>query len=98
MFPTFIEEVPDEHEDADELGEETFHSIVMAFAPYFARATDQWTDRQLRWLGALVVAAMAESGKLGNAWDTCFLEHARQLKVNRQLAPWLASARAKRGA
>ena len=37
-------------------------------------------------------------GQTAKTLDTCFLEHSRQLKVNRRLAPWLESARAKRKA
>lgn len=95
-FPTFAAAVANDAEDAGDLGEVTFHRVVMDFAPFFARATDTWTDRQLQWLGELVVISMDEGGRLGNAWDTCFLEHSRQLSVNRRLAPWLARARSKR--
>jgi hypothetical protein len=95
-FPSFATAVANEAEEAGDLGEITFHGVVMDFAPFFARATDTWTDRQLQWLGELVVASMDEGSSLGNAWDTCFLEHSRQLKVKRRLAPWLARARAKR--
>jgi hypothetical protein len=98
IFPAFAADLPAIENDRPELGERTVHSLVMDFGPFFARDIDSWTDRQLRWLGEHIVEALAEGGSIGNAWDTCFLEHSRQLKVNRRLAPRLASARAKRKA
>jgi hypothetical protein len=98
VFPAFANDLADIEDDRPELGERTVHSVVMDFAPFFARNVDSWTDRQLRLLGEQIVEALAEGGSVGNAWDTCFLEHSRQLRVHRRLAPWLANARTKREA
>jgi len=80
--------------------QELQEALVTAFPAFVSesRHVDSCTDRQLRWLGELIVAAMTEGGSLGIAWDTCFLEQARQIKVSRRFAPWLAKARVKRKA
>lgn len=68
------------------------------FTYYFGKEIDAISEKQLAKLAELLVLGTKVTGPLENAIDTCFLEHTRQTKVNRQLAPWLAKARAKHGA
>jgi hypothetical protein len=75
-----------------------FHALMREFAYFFGKGIDSFSERQLAKLAELLVRAAKEPGPLENAIDTCFLEHTRQIKVNRQLAPWLAKARATHGA
>jgi hypothetical protein len=75
-----------------------FHALMREFTCFFGRSIDSFSEKQLAQFSELVVRAIKQPGPLENAIDTCFLEHARQIKVNKQLAPWLAKARAKHGA
>jgi hypothetical protein len=76
----------------------TFHYVMSEFASFFGKGASSFSGRQLQELAELIVRANSHGGDLENAIGTCFLEHARQLKVNRQLAPWLSKARTKHGA
>lgn len=73
-----------------------YHLVMMRFAQYFGANHRSYSAKQLRRLGDWLNACMAAGGKVENAVWTCFLEHSRQLKVNRVLAPYL-SQQAKRG-
>jgi hypothetical protein len=72
------------------------HLVMMRFAQYFGANHASYSAKQLRRLGDWLSACVAAGGTLENAVSTCFLEHSRQLKVNRVLAPYL-SREAKRG-
>jgi hypothetical protein len=72
----------------------TFHRVMLEFTSFFGGGIDSFSGRQLQRFAELLVHATDEPGHLENAIDTCFLEHTRQIKVDRQLAPWLAKARA----
>jgi hypothetical protein len=76
----------------------SFHSLMREFAYFFGKEVASFTPKQLQRVGELLVCSVEHGGALENAVSTCFLEHARQLKVNRQLAPWLSKARVSRGA
>lgn len=73
----------------------TFHTVMFDFAPFFAKHQTGFSPRQLERFAQFLVRASASEGSLENAISTCFLEHTRQLKVNRALQPWLAKARSK---
>ncbi|AEG94340.1 hypothetical protein [Ramlibacter tataouinensis] len=75
----------------------TYHSVMREFAYFFAKDVDRFTDRQLRKFAELVARALAAPGALGNAIDTCFLEHARQLKIDQRLEPFLSAVRKEGG-
>jgi hypothetical protein len=97
IFPSFSVEEP----EVEELVYEpplTFHRVMIEFASFFSRGVMLFSSKQLQRIAELIVVSTKHTGPLENAIDTCFLEHTRQLKVNRQLAPWLAKARAKCGA
>ena len=68
------------------------------FAVFFGRHADSSSERQLQRLCEFVVRAVADGSVLENAVSTCFLEHTRQIKVNRVLGPGLAKARSRLGA
>ena len=68
----------------------THHQIVMIFAEYFSVNHRAFSERQLRSLGQWLSEAVAAGGEIENAVSTCLLEHSRQLKVNRVLAPYLS--------
>lgn len=83
----------------DDEGPETFHSVFLFhFNPYFSRHVSEFTPKQLAKLGALLDSAYEAGGNLGNAVDTCFLEHTRQLKVNQQLRPYIKASGKQRNA
>jgi hypothetical protein len=86
LDPPFEAEL--EIEDPEELNH---HRVMMIFAPYFAANQHLFSVKQLRRLGEWINAAVSMGGELENAVSTCFLEHARQLKINRTLAPYLSA-------
>jgi len=73
----------------------THHAVLTQFLLYFSMNHQSFTPKQLKQFGAWVDDAIAAKDDLENALSTCFLEHARQVKINRVLAPYL-SANAKR--
>ena len=85
LDPAFEAEL--EIEDPAEL---TDHRVMMIFAQYFGANHGSFSDKQLQRLGEWINTAVITGGKLENAIATCFLEHAKQLKVNRTLAPYLS--------
>lgn len=91
LDPAFETEL--EIEDPAELN---YHRVMMIFAQYFGANHRSFSEKQLRRLGEWINTAVVLGGELDNAVSTCFLEHAKQLKVNRTLAPYL-SEMAKRG-
>ena len=55
----------------------------------FAKKHSFFTERQLRRFGDWISKAVAVDGHIENAVSTCFIEHTRQVKINRVLAPYL---------
>jgi hypothetical protein len=98
IFPAFVpfaEQEPVSGFDPEPL---TYHYLMLEFAAFFGREASSSAPRQLRELAEFLSRAVDAGGPLENAVSTCFLEHTRQLKVNRTLGPWLAKARSTRGA
>lgn len=78
-------------DEADHAPDETTaHRVMAEFAEHFSRAHRDYAPRQLKALGHWLSEAVATEGALENAVSTCFLEHSRQLKVDRVLAPYLS--------
>ena len=102
IYPDFVADfVADAQQDsASEFQAEpiSFHYLMSEFAVFFGRHADSSSDRQLQRLCEFFVLAVADGSVLENAVSTCFLEHTRQIKVNRVLGPWLAKARSRLGA
>lgn len=78
--------------DEPESEDLNYHHIMRMFAEHFARSSASYSEEQLRGLGDWLSEAVASGGVLENAVSTCLLEHSRQLKVNRVLAPYLSKA------
>jgi hypothetical protein len=76
--------------EVEEPEELTLHSVMIIFAQYFGANARSFSEKQLRRLGEWLNKAVSVPGALENAVSTCFLEHTRQLKVNRLLAPYLS--------
>ena len=72
----------------------TFHSVLLAFTPFFGAKADSVPAAQLRSFGALVSEAVTQIGPLENAFGTCLLEHLHQIHTKHVLWPYL-SARAR---
>jgi hypothetical protein len=68
----------------------TLHRVMSLFAQYFGANSSRFSEKQLRRLGEWLNSSVSVSGELESAVSTCFLEHARQLKVDRLLAPYLS--------
>ncbi len=68
----------------------THHAVLRQFLLHFSMNHESFTQQQLRQFGAWVDNAIAAKGDPENAVCTCFLEHARQVKINRVLAPYLS--------
>ena len=73
----------------------THHAVLRQFLLYFSTNHKSFTQQQLQRFGGWVDDAIAANDNLENALSTCFLEHTRQVKIDRVLAPYL-SANAKR--
>src|SRR5688572_20606794 len=74
----------------------THHAVMRHFLDFFSHHHNSFTDAQLRALGKWIHQAVAEDDDISNAVATCFLEHMRQLRINRVLAPYLSqTAKAK---
>lgn len=70
------------HDDAP-----TFHSVLLGFSSFPLASP---SEPQLRDFGALVSAAVVAGGSLGNAFETCLLEHLHQIRAERALRPYLS--------
>lgn len=68
----------------------TFHSVLLAFTPFFAGHLAEFSEVQLRKSGELVNTAVAQDGPLENAFGTCLLEHLHQIRAARALKPFLS--------
>lgn len=88
IFPAFHVEL-----DLDEEYPHSFHSVLLFhFNTFFGRNVNEFTPRQLKAFAQLVVRCCATPGDLENAWDTCFLEHSKQMRVNKQIGKYLREA------
>jgi hypothetical protein len=68
----------------------TFHSVLMAFTPFFGGERESFSESQLRSFGTLINAAVAAGGSLENAFGTCLLEHLHQIRASKTLRPYLS--------
>jgi hypothetical protein len=93
IFPALPRGFGEQGESVFEDAGPTYDSVLRDFAYFFAKEIDQFTDRQLNRFAAFVLQATESPGPLENAMETCFLEHARQLKVDDRIEPLLAAAR-----
>ncbi len=84
IFPEYRAEHRPIHDDAP-----TYHSVHMAFTPFFGGRSASFSERQLRSFGELVSTAVAAGGSLENAISTCLLEHLHQIRALRVLRPYL---------
>jgi hypothetical protein len=67
------------------------HAVLRKFLEYFAMNHGSFSAKQLRVFGAWVNRAVSVNDDLENAVSTCFLEHARQVGIDRVLGPYLLS-------
>ena len=93
IFPSLPRGFGEQGESVFEDAGPTCQSVLRDFASWFAKDIDQFSDRQLARLAALVVRALETPSPLGSAMEECFLAEARQLRVYERLAPFLAAAR-----
>ena len=68
----------------------THHRVMSEFLVYFGKNHQSFTEKQLERFGEWVNAAVSSNNDLENPVSTCFLEHARQVRINRVLAPYLS--------
>jgi hypothetical protein len=73
------------HDDAP-----TFHSVLIAFTPFFGAELASFSEVQLRSFGTLVSAAIEAGGSLENAFGRCLLEHLHQIRALRAFRPYLS--------
>jgi hypothetical protein len=100
IFPSFDawwqkEEVHPPTEDGPVDGvyyEWTHHAVMSQFLIFFSLNQNAFAAEQLRQFGAWVDQVIATRDDLENAVSTCFLEHTRQVKASRILAPYLSRA------
>lgn len=82
FFPMFSEELLDEEADS-------YHSVLMLFAPLSAQALELADERTIRRFCDLINQMVSAGGELENAVSTCFLEHASQIGVREIIRPFL---------
>jgi len=70
-------------------GPPTFHSVLLAFTPFFGECVNACSPKQLYSFALLVRAAQAEGGCLENAFGTCLLEHLRHIGAAKVFRPYL---------
>ena len=96
IVPGFAEAYPEaELAERERDGAATFHAVLQAFTPCFGVEHANLSERQLRRFAEVVNEAVAVPDQLENAMATCFLEHLRQIRSLKTLAPYL-SEQAKR--
>lgn len=71
-------------------GSASFHSVLMEFTPFFGTELVSLSEVQLRQFSELVNGAVAKGGPMGNAFETCLLEHLRQIQADIVLRPYLS--------
>jgi hypothetical protein len=96
IFPSLPRDFASSGESVISDADPTYHSVIREFAYFFAKNADQFSDRQLRRFAELVSRCTTTPGDLANAFDTCFLEHTVQLRVDARLHPFLAAAKRER--
>ena len=74
----------------------TYHSVLVAFTPFFGTQLTSFSEEQLRNFGELVSTAVAQQGPLENAFGTCLLEHLHQIGAQRGFRPYLSEAARKK--
>lgn len=102
IFPTFVASWAEEEAPAADglvdgvYYEWTHHAVLRNFLEFFASNRESFTAKQLQTFGEWVNRAVSKEDELENAISTCFLEHAKQVGINRAIAPYLsANAKAK---
>jgi hypothetical protein len=97
IFPAFEaswaeEEAPPEDGLVDGVYYEwSHHAVLRNFLAYFAINRESFSPKQLRALGEWIDRAVTADDDLENAVSTCFLEHARQVAIDRILRPYLTT-------
>jgi len=88
IFPSFHVEL-----DEDEEYPDSFHSVLLFhFNSFFGKNVSEFTPKQFKAFAQLVARCCATPSRLENAWDTCFLEHTKQMRVNKQIGKYLREA------
>jgi hypothetical protein len=86
IFPQYRSGYPEPiHDDAP-----TYHSVLLAFTPFFGAQLASFSEVQLRSFGELVSTAVAQDSPLENAFGTCLLEHLHQIRAERMFRPYLS--------
>ena len=70
----------------------SYDSVLTAFTSDFGVQFRDSTDDQFRAFAALVDAAVSAGGEIERAFSTCFLQHLREVDVDRVFWPYLSSA------
>jgi hypothetical protein len=90
IFPSFEAEIDEDTSYGHEI---TFHTLMFDFTPFFGKNIKAFSEKQMRGLAELVHLAIEVPGPLENAMSTCFLEHTKAIRVNRELNAALAAVR-----
>jgi len=77
-------------EDEEIQPETTLHFVMTEFTSYFSGNRDTFSEFQLKKLAHFINDAVAVDDNLENAVSTCFLEHLRQVRSYKILAPFLS--------
>ena len=89
IFPDFEKEWDDGEGFGYEKGKFTSHSIFLTFGPVAKELLDKSNEKQIKKFCELINELVEEGGDSENAVSTCFLEHASQLGVRKQIKRYL---------
>jgi hypothetical protein len=84
IFPAFKAHWDDEDEAFN------YHRVIADFAYYFGHDSATFSEKQVRAFANIVNEAVAGGGTIENAISTGFLEHMRQIGVEKILRPSLS--------
>ncbi len=83
LFPAFASELDDEEYLS-------LHSVFFDFCPMSAKYLSSSSIRTVKEFCELINSMVAAGGSNENAVSTCFLEHASQIGVRKQIKPYLS--------
>lgn len=90
LFPGFEEDWDDGEGYGYESGDFTYHVVVMEFATVCHSLFQAAGPNSVERFANLVNHLVEEGGSAANAIDTCFLEHASQVGVRKEIWPFLS--------
>lgn len=92
LLDALVDIFPDYRFERDEydIAPVNFHAVMADFIYFFGKNNESLNEKQLRDFGSLINRIIELGGELENAFATCFLEHLRQLRIDKPLSSYLS--------